>query len=43
MKVVVDISKTILELESLEKDFSAFSYEFTKSQDCTADFAFLDF
>ena len=30
MKVVVDISNIILELESPEKDFSAFSYDFPK-------------
>ena len=33
-KVVVDISKIILELESLEKDVSAFSYEFSKLLFC---------
>ena len=30
MKVSVDISKIILELESPEKDFCTFSYEFSK-------------
>ena len=30
MKVAVDISKIILELESPEKDFCTFSYEFSK-------------
>ena len=37
-KVVVDISKIILELESLEKDFSAFSYDFPKLLVCCRNF-----
>ena len=42
-EVVSDIPTTISELESLKNDLSAFSYEFTKLLNCTADFAFLDF
>ena len=42
-RFVVDIPTSISELESPKDDFSAFSYEFAKSKDCTADFAFLDF
>ena len=42
-EIVADIPTTISELESLKKDFSAFSYEFTKLLNCTADFVFLGF
>ena len=38
MKVVVDISKIILELETPEKDFSAFSYDFSKLLVCCSHF-----
>ena len=38
MKVVVGVSKIILELESLENDFYTFSYEFPKLLICCSHF-----
>ena len=38
IEVIVDISKIILELESPEKDFSAFSYDFPKLLVCYRNF-----
>jgi hypothetical protein len=38
IKVVVDISKIIWELESLENDFYTFSYEFSKLLICCSHF-----